>query len=76
LEESRDAQEQYTVRQPQVNTSSPLRTLAVARDVPGLYNIVDADPAEVSVWLPELARVLGAKPPLRLPAWVGRVRAR
>jgi 2-alkyl-3-oxoalkanoate reductase len=40
---------------------------------PGLYNIADDDPAEVSVWLPELARVLQAKPPFRLPAWLGRL---
>jgi hypothetical protein len=29
----------------------------------GIYNIVDDDPAEVSIWLPELARSLGAKQP-------------
>jgi 2-alkyl-3-oxoalkanoate reductase len=38
----------------------------------GIYNIVDDDPAEVSVWLPELARALGAKPPRRVPAWLVR----
>jgi nucleoside-diphosphate-sugar epimerase len=26
----------------------------------------------VSEWLPDLARALGAKPPYRLPAWIGR----
>jgi nucleoside-diphosphate-sugar epimerase len=46
--------------------------LALERDTPGIYNVVDDEPAEVSVWLPFLARVLGAKPPFRLPAWVGR----
>jgi len=39
----------------------------------GLYNIVDDEPAEVSEWLPALAEAIGAKPPLRLPAWLGRV---
>ncbi len=39
----------------------------------GIYNIVDDEPAEVSVWLPELARVIGAKPPRHVPAWVGRL---
>jgi len=38
----------------------------------GVYNIVDDDPVPVSVWLPELARILGAKPPLHLPAWIAR----
>ncbi len=36
----------------------------------GLYNVVDDEPAPVSVWLPELARAVGAKPPRRLPAWL------
>lgn len=38
----------------------------------GIYNIVDDEPAEVSVWLPELARAIGAKPPYRVPAWLVR----
>jgi nucleoside-diphosphate-sugar epimerase len=29
-------------------------------------------PAPVSEWLPYLAEVAGAKPPLRVPAWLGR----
>jgi nucleoside-diphosphate-sugar epimerase len=45
---------------------------AIERAEAGVYNIVDDDPAEVRLWLPELARVLGAKPPLRIPAWLGR----
>ncbi|MET8688634.1 NAD(P)-dependent oxidoreductase [Streptomyces sp. NPDC004732] len=36
------------------------------------YNIVDDDPAPVSAWLPELARVLGAKAPMRVPVWLVR----
>jgi nucleoside-diphosphate-sugar epimerase len=47
--------------------------LALDRNAPGLYNIVDDEPAEVSVWVPELAHVIGAKPPMRLPAWIGRL---
>jgi 2-alkyl-3-oxoalkanoate reductase len=39
----------------------------------GIYNIVDDEPAPVSVWLPELAQAVGARPPYRLPAWVGRL---
>ena len=45
---------------------------AVDRGAPGVYNIVDDDPAPVAEWLPYLAKVAGAKPPLRLPAWLGR----
>jgi len=46
---------------------------AVERGAPGVYNIVDSDPAPVAEWLPYLAEVAGAKPPLRVPAWLGRV---
>jgi nucleoside-diphosphate-sugar epimerase len=38
----------------------------------GVYNIVDDDPAEVSVWVPELAKILGAKPPYHVPSWIAR----
>ncbi len=34
------------------------------------YNIVDDDPAAVREWLPVIASALGAKPPLRVPAWL------
>jgi nucleoside-diphosphate-sugar epimerase len=46
---------------------------AVERGAPGIYNIVDDDPAPVADWLTGLARIIGAKPPLRLPAWLGRL---
>jgi 2-alkyl-3-oxoalkanoate reductase len=38
----------------------------------GIYNIVDDEPAEVSTWLPYLARAIGARPPYRVPAWLAR----
>lgn len=40
-----------------------------------VYNVVDDDPAPVSEWLPELARTLGAKRPMRVPRFVGRLAA-
>ncbi|GAA1526817.1 nucleoside-diphosphate-sugar epimerase [Microbacterium ginsengiterrae] len=45
---------------------------AVTPGPSGLYNIVDDEPAAVAEWLPELARIVGARPPLRVPAWVAR----
>ncbi len=48
---------------------------AVDRGEPGIYNVVDDNPAPVAEWLPYLASVVGAKPPLRLPAWLGRLLA-
>ena len=46
---------------------------ALERGRPGIYNIVDDDPAPVSEWLPEVARRLAAKPPLRIPRFIGRM---
>jgi hypothetical protein len=34
---------------------------------------VDDEPAEVSQWLPCLAKAVGARPPLRVPSWLGRL---
>jgi len=48
---------------------------AVGQGAPGLYNVVDDDPAPVAEWLPYLAQVAGAKPPLRVPVWIGRLLA-
>jgi len=57
-------------------TDAAAATLAaVDRGAPGVYNVVDDDPAPVAQWLPYLARVAGARPPLRLPAWLGRLLA-
>ena len=41
----------------------------------GIYNVVDDDPAPTRDWMPELARALGAKPPRRVPRWLGRLLA-
>jgi nucleoside-diphosphate-sugar epimerase len=46
---------------------------AVERGAPGVYNIVDDDPAPVLAWLPYLADLLGAKPPRHLPVWLARL---
>jgi nucleoside-diphosphate-sugar epimerase len=45
--------------------------LAAAR--PGIYNVVDDEPAPVAEWLPYLAQLIGAKPPLRIPVWLVRL---
>ena len=46
---------------------------ALMRGAPGIYNIVDDDPAPVSQWLPALAEALDAKPPRWVPAWLARI---
>jgi nucleoside-diphosphate-sugar epimerase len=48
-------------------------SLAIEATPPrGVYNIVDDEPAPVSVWLPELAQAIGAPKPRHVPAWIGR----
>jgi nucleoside-diphosphate-sugar epimerase len=47
--------------------------LALERGEPGIYNIVDDEPAPAREWLPVLANVLGAKPPRRVPRWLARL---
>jgi len=47
--------------------------MAVEQKARGVFNIVDDEPAEVREWLPYLAECAGAKRPLRVPRWLGRV---
>jgi 2-alkyl-3-oxoalkanoate reductase len=44
--------------------------LALERDLAGIYNIVDDEPAPMREWLPALAEALGAKPPRHVPLWL------
>jgi nucleoside-diphosphate-sugar epimerase len=57
----------------EVTDAASATVAAVTRGAPGIYNVVDDDPAPVSQWLPYLASSLGAKPPMRAPAWLGRL---
>jgi nucleoside-diphosphate-sugar epimerase len=59
----------------QIDDAAAATAAAVEHGAPGLYNIVDDDPAPVSAWLPALAAAIGAKPPRRLPVWVARLAA-
>jgi 2-alkyl-3-oxoalkanoate reductase len=47
--------------------------LALERDGPGVYNVVDDEPAPTRVWLPALASIVGAKPPQRFPRLLARL---
>jgi nucleoside-diphosphate-sugar epimerase len=46
---------------------------AVAHGSRGVYNVVDDEPAAVAEWLPALAQELGAKKPMRVPRFIGRL---
>lgn len=54
-----------------VRDAASATVAAMSRGSPGIYNVVDDEPAPVNVWLPALANALGARPPRRLPAWLG-----
>ena len=47
--------------------------LALGHDGAGLYNIVDDEPAPMREWLPEVARIVGAKPPRHFPDWFAKL---
>lgn len=55
-----------------IDDAAAATVAAVGRGSAGIYNIVDDEPAAVADWLPELARAIGAKPPMHVPAWIAR----
>ena len=57
-----------------IDDAAAATVLAIERGEAGnVYNIVDDEPARVRDWLPALAAMLGAGPPRRVPAWLGRL---
>src|ERR687895_570628 len=57
-------------------TDAASATVAVIeRGKPGIYDVADDEPAPVREMLLELSRVLGAKPPRRVPGWLARLLA-
>src|SRR3954452_24007790 len=58
-----------------VEDAATATAAAVEHGPRGVYYVVDDEPAPVREWLPELASVLDAKPPRRIPRWLGRLAA-
>jgi nucleoside-diphosphate-sugar epimerase len=58
-----------------IDDAATATAIAVDHGQPGIYNIVDDEPAPVREWLPVLASALDAKPPRRIPRWLGRLLA-
>ena len=56
-----------------VDDAASATVAAVERGAPGIYNVVDDDPAPQREWLPVYAEAIGAKKPLRVPVWVARL---
>jgi 2-alkyl-3-oxoalkanoate reductase len=58
-----------------VEDAAAATAVAVERGEPGVYYVVDDEPAPQRDWLPVLASALGAKPPRRVPRWLARLAA-
>jgi 2-alkyl-3-oxoalkanoate reductase len=58
-----------------IDDAAAATAITVDRGAPGIYNIVDDEPAPVREWLPALAAMLGARPPRRIPKWLARIAA-
>jgi 2-alkyl-3-oxoalkanoate reductase len=56
-----------------VDDAAAATVLALDHGKPGIYNITDDEPVPQRVWVPELARLIGARKPLHLPAWLVRL---
>ena len=56
-----------------IEDAAAATALAVERGRPGIYNVVDDEPAPVREWLPALASTIGARPPRHVPRFVGRL---
>jgi nucleoside-diphosphate-sugar epimerase len=56
-----------------IDDAAAATAIAVERGAPGIYNIVDDEPAPVSEWLPALAGMLGTRAPRRVPKWLARI---
>jgi 2-alkyl-3-oxoalkanoate reductase len=46
---------------------------AVEHGAPGVYNLVDDEPAPIREWIPAYAEAIGARRPLRVPVWLARL---
>jgi nucleoside-diphosphate-sugar epimerase len=53
-----------------VDDAASATVAALERARPGVYNVVDDDPATAAEWMPVYAEALGAKRPPRVPAFV------
>ena len=58
-----------------VDDAAGATVAALDRGAPGVYNVVDDEPAPLRDWLPVYAEALGAKRPFRVPLFVARLAA-
>ena len=58
-----------------VDDAAAATIAAMERGSPGIYNVVDDEPAPMREWVPAYAEAVGAKPPRRVPVWLARLLA-
>jgi len=58
-----------------VDDAAAATLAALDRGDPGVYNIVDDEPAPLREWMPVYAEAIGAKPPRRVPKLAARIAA-
>lgn len=58
-----------------VDDAATATVAALDRGAPGVYNVVDDEPAPLREWLPVYARALGAGSPRRVPTLLARLAA-
>lgn len=56
-----------------IDDAASATVAALERGAPGIYNVVDDDPAPMREWLPLYAEAIGARRPRRIPAWLARL---
>ena len=56
-----------------VDDAAEATLAAIERDVSGVYNVTDDEPAPVSEWLPTLASAIGAPAPRHVPKFLARL---
>jgi len=58
-----------------VDDAASATVAAIERGAPGVYNVVDDEPAAGREWIPFVAETVGAKKPWRIPSFIARVAA-
>ncbi|MEA2419874.1 MAG: hypothetical protein QOE60_2080 [Thermoleophilaceae bacterium] len=56
-----------------VEDAASATVAAVEHGTRGVYNVVDDEPAPVREWLPAAAAAVGARKPMHVPRWLGRI---
>jgi nucleoside-diphosphate-sugar epimerase len=58
-----------------VDDAASATAAAVDHGTPGVYNVVDDEPAPGHEWIPYVADLVGARKPMRIPVFIARIAA-